>query len=542
MQKRLKRLSPHDHLDCVIVGHNDMDFRMVQSDLEKTNNYSGAYGDLKANSLNFHGKRVTYMELLNQVLEQARGEPSELDVCEMPHLGAAYMKSFLEKRNLNVEIVNSFTRGKDRLRHLLSFAPNAVAITTTFYVDHGPIIDIVEFVRQYSPGTRIIVGGPHIFNLHSSEDIPTLEFIFGMIGADIYIFDSQGEHTLSLVLEELRKSRDACLDRVPNLTYTYDGTTFRRTRRQVESNDMDENSVDWGRFDNSFYTPTVQTRTARSCAFSCAFCKYPAIAGPLNLTSLEVIESELRAFEENGVKNVVFIDDTFNVPLPRFKQICRMIIKNGFSFDWFSFFRCSNSDDEAFDLMAKSGCKGVFLGIESGDTQVLKLMNKFADVDRYKYGIRSLTERGITTFASIIVGFPGETEQSIKNTIDFLQEAPPTFYRAELYYHYTNVPIHQRAKELGIVGAGYSWKHNSMDWRTAGNFVYEIYNQVKGPAVLPGYMFDFWVIPYLTGKGFKVDQIVEFTRNAQEIMIRSLDDSFPDTSEQERRMEAIFSA
>src|SRR5205085_10332281 len=185
----------------------------------------------------------------------------------------------------------------------------------------------------------------------------------------------------------------------------------------IEDNDMDENSVDWSRFEREFYTPGVQIRTARSCAFSCSFCKYPAMAGRLNLTSLPVVERELRMLNDAGVKHLVFIDDTFNVPLPRFKDLCRLMIDNKFDFEWYSFFRCSNSDDQAFDLMYKSRCKGVFLGIESGDPTVLVNMNKFAKVDRYKYGIRMLKERGITTFASIIVGFPGESEETVKNTL-----------------------------------------------------------------------------------------------------------------------------
>src|SRR5262245_58954596 len=88
----------NDRLDCVIVGHNDMDFDLVQEDLRKTRNYSGAYNDIKANSLQFNGRRITYMNLLNQVLQTATGPRPPLHVCEMPQLGVAYLKSFLARR------------------------------------------------------------------------------------------------------------------------------------------------------------------------------------------------------------------------------------------------------------------------------------------------------------------------------------------------------------------------------------------------------------------------------------------------------------
>jgi anaerobic magnesium-protoporphyrin IX monomethyl ester cyclase len=86
-----------------------------------------------------------------------------------------------------------------------------------------------------------------------------------------------------------------------------------------------------------------------------------------------------------------------------------MMIDRQFEFKWYSYFRCANADDEVFDLAARSGCTGVFLGIESGDNRMLKEMYKTTTVDKYRYGLDKLRER-IFSYASFIVGFPGETE------------------------------------------------------------------------------------------------------------------------------------
>ncbi|HEX8353405.1 MAG TPA: PhpK family radical SAM P-methyltransferase [Pyrinomonadaceae bacterium] len=533
-----------DNLDCVIIGHNDMDFREVCEEISKIGKHSGAYNDLKANSVLVGGERITYMELLNRTIREATGTDPGLYATELPHLGSAYLASFMRRRGLGVEVVNSFNQERERLKGLLAQSPRAVAITTTLYVDYAPIVDVVNFVRRHNPRTKIIVGGPHVFSICSDRDEATQDYIFQEIGADIYIFDSQGELTLSKVLAELRDAEGTPdLSGIPNLTYTHDNLAFERTPRVVEDNDMDENAVDWSTFDPGYYAPTAQLRTARSCAFKCAFCRYPAFAGSLNLTSIEVVERELRQLHAAGVKNVVFIDDTFNVPLPRFKELCRMMIRNRFDFNWFSFFRCANADDESFDLMAESGCKGVFLGIESGDARILKNMNKFADPGRYSYGIARLKERGILTFATIIVGYPGENEESIRNTTNFLLETCPTYYRLELYYHYTNVPIHEHAEKYGIRGSGYSWKHNSMDWREAAQHLQRMYRTIEGPRILPGYMFDFWSIPYLMGKGLTLEQIEGFVAEAQGILVQGFDESAaPDTARHEERMRALFRA
>jgi radical SAM PhpK family P-methyltransferase len=528
-------------LDCIVVGHNDVDFGTVEEMLADTRGRSAAYVDLQANSVPFHGRRMTYMSLLNEVLQEATGRPHDLHECELPHLGAAYLTNFLLRRGFAVEKINFFNKDGQRFRDLMETAsPRAVAITTTLYVDHAPIREIVSFVRAHNPETLIIVGGPHIFNVCSTQPPLAQDFLFEEIGADIYIFDSQGELTLSQVLEQLRGDGD--LSRVPNLIYVADRQGLARTPRQVEKNDMNSEAIDWSRFDAAEYTPTVQTRTARSCAFSCSFCRYPVNAGPLTLTELARLENELSFLRSAGVRNVVFIDDTFNVPLPRFKDICRLMIRRNFGLNWYSFFRASNSDDEAIDLMVESGCKGVFLGLESGDPGILKNMAKHADPDKYRYAIRRLNEVGISSFASIIVGFPGETEETFANTRRFLEETSPTFYRAEIYYHYVNVPIAKRSEELGIKGSGYSWRHRTMDWARAAELVRELYSGLRGPRVLPGYMFDFWALPYLTGKGFTIDQIKDFTAIAQRMLVRGFDTTAagPD-AEEIAGLRAIFS-
>jgi radical SAM PhpK family P-methyltransferase len=530
----------HTDLDCVIVGYNDLDFSQVEQRHRETAEHSGAYNHVVTNSVRYRGQRVAYMELLNRVMAEATGQRPQLHVCELPNLGVYQLASFLRQRDYSVGIVNFFNEQKQRFVELLAQSPRAVAITTTFYTDNEPIADIIKFIRRHNAETKIVVGGPHVSNLCSVYDPLTLNFVLKEIGADFYVNDSQGELTLSRIVEGLRGGQATDFAGIPNLIYSPDGKDFVSTARAAENNDMDENSVKWDYFEKSEYVPTAQMRTARSCAFNCAFCRYPIVAGPLNLTSLDVLERDMSVLRAAGVKNLVFIDDTFNVPLPRFKDLCRMMIRNRFDFDWFSYFRCSNSDEEAFDLMQESGCKGVFLGVESGDQQILNNMNKFAKVERYESGIRALTERGIVSFVSIIVGFPGETVESVQRTRDFIERTAPTFYRMELYWHDEKVPIHARAAEFGIRGRGYSWQHNTMDWRRASELIIEMYRSIKNSVVLPIYMFDFWSIPYLVGRGIPIPRIVDFAKGAQELLLPGLDDREVDTSEQERRLVSLF--
>jgi p-methyltransferase len=530
-------------LDCVIVGYNDISARQMNEVHPTANDVSGAARTVLHNTIELSGKRMNYMSLLNTALAATLHQNPGLHVMKMPNLAICYLKSFLSRRGLDVEYINFFDAEKERLAQVLQQGVRVAAITTTFYVEPDPIIEIVQFIRQQAPETLIIVGGPHIFNVCNDYDEVTQNYLLRQIGADIYIHDGQGEDTLAKLLFELRKPETRELGTIPNLIYNAKLnqspssnvnqrafrtagrkvlTSFVRTRRELENNSMDENVIDWNGFPTDFFSPTVQLRTARSCAFKCAFCSYLVMAGPLVLTGIEVLEQEMRVLQQHGVKNLVFIDDTFNVPLPRFKELLKMMIRNKFDFNWFSYFRCSNSDDEAFNLMAESGCKGVFLGIESGDQDILVKMNKAATVHRYEDGIRKLNERGIISFASFIVGFPGETRQSVQNSIDFVERSGPTFYRAQLYYHRTNLPIDKKADEYGLKGGAYNWQHNSMRWDEACDLIDHMYFTVKNSIILPEATFDFWSIPYLIGMGISMDQIIEFARVSQKLLLCGL--------------------
>jgi p-methyltransferase len=516
-------------LDCILVGFNEINFAEFANDQKQFAATSGAYSELETNSVSLGNERMTYMDLLNRVRTRQTGQPSALSAFKMPSLGVAYLASYLARRGFEVGVVNYFNAEQDRFAAMLADSPRSVAITTTYYVDDEPVRQLVRFIRRHNPSVPIIVGGPHVFNTCTGQKPQLANLQLKALGADIYIYESQGEKTLSEVLTALREGTD--LADLPNLIYRSGSGQMMRTKRVVEDNNLNENAVQWSHFDQSFYTPTTYMRTSRSCSFHCAFCNYPAMAGPLVLTELDTIERELIFLAEHGTKNIIFIDDTFNVPLPRFKKICRLMIDNKLEFNWVSFFRCSNADDEAFDLMAQAGCIGSFLGIESGDQRILQNMTKFAKLDRYRYGIKSLRDRGIVSLASLILGFPGENAESVNNTLDFINENQPDFYNVQLYYHDVLAPVEQKREEYGIVGSGYSWQHNTMSWQEGVEWKEYFIRGVDKPALLPLYGLSIWALPYLMSEGYTLEQSRIFAKAATGVVKRGLETDYLDPDE-----------
>jgi p-methyltransferase len=488
------------------------------------------------------GKREHYFDVINRAIQEATGRASALHFAWIPNVAAYLLASFLERNGLHAEVINYFDGQLEDLKRLLAEKPRLVAITTTFYIENGPIKRIVAFLRRHAPDIKIVVGGPRMFHIFHDSQPSAWKVQLEDLGADFYVNDSQGELTLLQLARELA-SASPDLAAVPNLVYLDRGELV-QSARTPEDNDMNRLSVSWRRYLRAVApsASTVSTRTARSCAFRCAFCRYPLIAGDLNLADVAVVERELDELEESGARYVMFIDDTFNIPEKRFQELCRMMIQRRSRLRWFSYFRCANAHDASFDLMAEAGCVGVFLGIESGDRSVLRAMNKAATPERYLEGIGKLRDRDIITYATFIAGHPGETEQTIQNTIDFIRTARPTFYSMEPYYHDPKVPIAEKTELYGIRRRGYSWSHNSMDWRRATEWSQIAYETITESIVLPLNNFDLWSIGYLMGQGLQRDCIIEAMRILADILVKGLRDPDRDFAADERKLIELFAA
>ncbi|HEX7312961.1 MAG TPA: PhpK family radical SAM P-methyltransferase [Pyrinomonadaceae bacterium] len=511
------------HLDCVVIGYNEIPFGRYESFLRNYGEDTEAYRDLRFSFVNLGGRKLDYVGLLNHTLDLAKrggaaARPGEeFKSGDIPNLAAAYLTNFLRHHGYETRYINLFQYEKEQLAAYLAENPACVAITTTFYVVNWPVNEMVEFIREQNPSVKIVVGGPLIANHARNNRGEELDAALEDIGADIYVVEGQGELTLAQIVGCLKSGGD--LADIPNIIYDEGDGRLQRTPARPENNSLDENYIDWLGFRDEPLGRTLQTRTARSCAFKCSFCNFPTRAGALSLTSLDIIERELDTMHALGdVRNVVFIDDTFNVPFPRFKDICRLMIKKKYPFNWFSYFRCSNSDEEAVELMAESGCKGVFLGIESGSPRILENMNKAATIEKYAKGIEWLRRSGIMTFGSFITGFPGETEETVRETVDFIRETRPDYYRSQMWYCEPGTPIQNQREKFDITGEGFIWEHATMDSLEAMDHIDRMFLTVEESQWLPQWSFDFWIVPYLMGRGITLDRFKTFMTQANRLL------------------------
>lgn len=506
--------------DCVVVGYAEGTGALGDLALaaeQPRGDLPPPIRSLLRTTVSLDGACAGYLDALSAARRAGGHGSGAYTVSELPSLGTLYLANYLEERGHRASFVNSFTFERDELAALLARGTRSVAITTTFYMAPAPVIEIVRFVRAHAPEVPIVVGGPLIDNACRAAAGAAPDRLFDRLGADVYIWEAQGEATLAAVVSAL--ARGAPPDGLPNV-YTRAGGSWRMERRWPENNDLDGCAVRWKRFSPAELGPTVSTRTARSCAFECAFCDYPARAGALALADVSTVERELEELAGLGVRRVAFIDDTFNVPAKRFRVLLEMMVRRDFGIEWFSYFRCGHARDESvYDLMVASGCRGVLLGIESGDDGVLASMDKRASTEAYRSGLEQLRRRGIFTHASFVVGFPGETDETVSRTIDFIDETRPDTFAVNHWYYLHSTPVHRRAAEFGLTGEGHTWSHRTMDSAGALEAADRIFESVRGSAWMPVADLDFWGVPYLLGKGMTPAEVVTFLELARPLTL-----------------------
>ena len=513
-------------IDCFIIGHNDGNFLEYEKMVRTMGPKSGAFRDLNLHYVELDGKPYRAMDLLNQLhFEEAELEgdlPRELAVdCsrKLPSkqfyngdfLSPAILclGTFLDKHGYTFDYVNSFDFEKERLQEQLQRNDiRTIAITTTLYVSVKPIVEIVSFIRKYNQTAKIVIGGPFIATQFRQADNTTIQYMFKALGADFYVNNIEGEQALVNILHALKNGTGfAEIDNV----WFKSGNQYVNTGSSEENNDLEENPVKWNLFPKEQIGEFVSVRSSRSCPFSCAFCGFPERAGTYRYTSVAAIERELDALKEVGtVTSLSFIDDTFNVPKERFKEILRMMIKNKYGFRWHFNFRCQFADEESVALMKEAGCEGVFLGIESGSEEILANMNKKASAEQYRQGLGWLNQYGILSYASFIVGFPGETDATVLETVKFIEENRPTYYRTQLWYCDPLTPIWRQRETFGIKGSMFQWSHKTMNYEQACEHIERIFKTIKHSIWLPQNSFEIFSLFYLQRKGMSLEQINQF--------------------------------
>ncbi|MBI4864406.1 MAG: radical SAM protein [Candidatus Riflebacteria bacterium] len=338
--------------------------------------------------------------------------------------------NFLRKHGLEVHLINTAEHAtEEELAHLRE---SDHVLVSTSHALPADLIPLLEFVRRHNGTARVFMGGWTMFNL--------LSLVHGKASSlrEFGLSPRWGQ----ALLEKLRKAgADVIIGSRRGLD-----TALELIRQggsgQVIFDDADAGPLsDPELFEMSSLPEYLQTGssaivTGVGCPFDCRFCTYKVLFERLHYLSVDeavaVVEAMVRR-RSVPLHHLRFADEVLNYPYGRLLEICRAMVDRGLVVDWSGFLRLGNVDDRLARAMRESGCSMVSIGLESGDVDMRTYMRKDFSQQAALDGIATLRRHGIIVAASLLVGYHGETPESIDNTRRLLQAARPDVARINVF-------------------------------------------------------------------------------------------------------------
>lgn len=358
----------------------------------------------------------------------------------IPDLGLGYLATYLRRDGHEVDLVDCVNRGWDHERleaHLRATRPDVVGFKA-FYTDIPSVRESCRRVREALPDALVLVGGPHPSCVSGEEALATFPEAH-------YCFRGEAEVGLPMLLRAWRSSEDpATLAAIPGLVWR-DAVGAARANPHGHAHDLDDNPPAWDLlrprdydFSHTFYSrnrwvaPIIATR---GCPLPCTFCAAHLNSGKdIRPRSVDSVLDEIAMLQrEHGIEEFSFIDDFFTGNKRFVKAFCQEVLRRGMRFDWACWgVRLASLDEEMLRLMDQAGCYAFSVGVESGSPRILEHMAKHLTVEVIEEKL-ALIDRvtDIRVGGLFIIGYPEETEEDVRLTIEFARRLPlfmATFY------------------------------------------------------------------------------------------------------------------
>ncbi|MCI0549852.1 MAG: radical SAM protein [Anaerolineae bacterium] len=204
--------------------------------------------------------------------------------------------------------------------------------------------------------------------------------------------------------------------------------------------------------------------TSRGCPAGCTYCiKHVSYQYATRLRSPKLIMEELWYLKKLGINNIHMYADLFTVSRDQVVELCKMIIDEKIGIKWTCNSRVDYVDEEMLMLMGKAGCRLISWGIESGNEQILKHARKGAYPDKAERALRWAKKAGIMNWGYFIIGLPGETEETIRQTMDFSKKLPLDIALFHVAAPYPGTPFFFEVVKNKWFRPGTRWEQVDMD-------------------------------------------------------------------------------
>jgi anaerobic magnesium-protoporphyrin IX monomethyl ester cyclase len=332
--------------------------------------------------------------------------------------------------------------------------PKLVGISCSVLTIPSAVI-ISKIAKEVLPGVKVIVGGPAATTC--SEELIIHDSID-------YLVLGEGEETIaelsSYLLDYNNNSKDP--NNIRGITYKSGGRFVKTAPRPlIENLDTiplpDRNSMFvLDRYNEIRYiSANADILTSRGCPYPCKFCCSHVVWGTRKTrfrTVNNIIEELIYLKTTFGQRSFIFWDDLFTADRERTINLCESIIANNLEIEWICLVRLNTIDAELLNMMKRAGCREIQVGIESGSDRILRHIGKNITLDMIRNQVPVIKKSGLDWGIFLIVGFPSETKDEMKATLNLISQLKPTWVNLSIFSPYPGTDFYYELREKGLLG------------------------------------------------------------------------------------------
>jgi len=346
--------------------------------------------------------------------------------------GLFYIAALLLDNGIEVEVLNLSNKNwNDCGRIIKEKNPNIVGISCYTFNRHT-CNKLAEIVKGIDKKIKVIFGGPHSSIMYSQilercKDIDAIVL-------------NEGEMTFLEVIKNLQNNKS--LENVAGIIYRKDDKIINNGPRQLLEN-LDDLPIP------AKYFQYKRIITSRGCPGKCIFCDTPHLWGQkVRLRSAKNVVDELEILNKKyGISSFVISDDTFTFDKKRTIEICKEIIDRNLRITWDCRSRVNLICENRLEWMKKAGCISISYGIESGSQKILNNLKKGITVEHIRKAAALTRKFGFNLNYFIIVGSPGESDDTVRETMRIIEETKPTSIFTFIMQLTPGTEIFEMAKE-----------------------------------------------------------------------------------------------
>lgn len=366
-----------------------------------------------------------------------------------PPLGLLNIAGVLKRERHAVEFLDMSAENISAEELSVSNSYDIVGITVTTPL-LKPALLVAQKIKNNFPDTMIVFGGVHATIAH--EELIKHDFV------DVVVRE-EGEMAMLEICD------DTPLPVIEGITYIHNCEVIvNESRAQLEDLDWLP-YIPYELLKINLYRPPVggyrrlpafMMITGRNCPNDCTYCQH--YHRKVRTRSAKRIFEEIEfIYKSYGIREINFYDDTFTVFKKNVNELCDLLINSDFDITWSCFTRVNAVDFDLLKKMKEAGCHTVLFGVESSNEAILKAMRKNINLDDVKKAVDLCRKAGIKTRCSYILGYPGETEETMKETLEYSKFVNSDFVQFNAITAYPGTELWKQAHDN-------NWLIESEDW------------------------------------------------------------------------------